>query len=599
MARVKNAQEKTCGLCGLSFTNKKMLYRHRDRAHKRELEELGINCRVCGDKFKTRAAFKAHRALRHEAQRGEGPPQASEGQEEADRFRGLPDEARLEQLYEESEPYILAPHQLADPVTKVFNFPVKGQLTETGIKKMMEDIYMNDSITNGYKVNLAAGTILKKTHPDKAPTYRYFRPDTNCFLLKFAIPVYSEKRLKQAIDRMNEMNLDAQIRNQRDNTASQVLYITNIEWYCSLLRIPLGNEKKELPDFIERNKNLVRVTVKEGWRNMCMFICIAQHRLRREREGSGNKERVDYRRVVEPVKDMLGEWFQYCEKESLSHYRQCSVSEFGGIRWEDVKHVEECFKVNIIITELVTVGIAQTKHLSLAQYSDTVHMNVHLGHVSYIVDPEAYAKKYECQYCFRLFTRRWNSIRHERSCGSACKFIFPGSAVRYPASIFDRLEYVGIVVPESACYATDVVVYDFESILEPVESVEGAAGVKEKKEKMVHIHKPISVSVACSVDKQAVCIIEPRTDLLINQMLQEFERSRLKCVERAQTKWGHYLQELKVLITNRMTLVNRRVRDTALIFREAPANRDGSMTRVVEKARDLKAAYNTDPLLYD
>ena len=194
-------------------------------------------CGLCGAVFIGRAALHVHRTTAHRLQFGGGELQDSPFGENERPFEGFPDEDAMNDLYRDSEVYILRPHMLDNPNVKVFNFPIKGHVSEAEIDRQMHEVYENPATSNAFKLELTAGVILRGTDDGQL---RYYRPEANAYLLDLPLVIDGPVALEQNIQYLQSLDIDALVRNFRPNTKFVVQYITQLEWHVWPMNYPLG-----------------------------------------------------------------------------------------------------------------------------------------------------------------------------------------------------------------------------------------------------------------------------------------------------------------------------------------------------------------------
>ena len=77
---------------------------------------------------------------------------------------------------------------------------------------------------------------------------------------------------------------------------------------------------------------------------------------------------------------------------------------------------------------------------STERYADTMYVNQHENHCSYVTDFSQYAKKFQCQLCDRLFDQHWNFKRHANICDNRTLYNYPGGFYKERQTIFEQLE---------------------------------------------------------------------------------------------------------------------------------------------------------------
>lgn len=97
-----------------------------------------------------------------------------------------------------------------------------------------------------------------------------------------------------------------------------------------------------------------------------------------------------------------------------------------------------------------------------------MHLNLYEHHLSYISNINSYAQKFLCKTCRRHFRYLTNMKRHQRVCTGKTKRKFQGGFHYSPSTVFDKLEQFGVSVPENERIYEWFLVYDFESMLVPM-----------------------------------------------------------------------------------------------------------------------------------
>jgi len=148
--------------------------------------------------------------------------------------------------------------------------------------------------------------------------------------------------------------------------------------------------------------------------NLCFFRCVALH--------SGKQ----LHSLVKPTKSIYRE------------YTQQPIDQFQGVTLEQLPTLEECFKLNIIVYELVEQDldndeqdteagmdgqrqvVAQLVRRSLDKYTDTMYLNLYgtdrQHHFSYITSIDRYCKNYNCRKCGKIWKTAKQLHRHEVTC---------------------------------------------------------------------------------------------------------------------------------------------------------------------------------------
>ncbi len=447
-------------------------------------------------------------------------------------FEGFPDEDELERIYRENEPYILRNHQLEDVNNLIFNFPVAGKVEEADISAHMEYIFSHPATQNAFKVELVAGVIIRHSETGKV---RYFRPESNAFLLDGPLMITNRDTLNDAIDIMNGINIDDAIRTYRPDTKYVVQSITQINYYCWATNFPLGSNTNDTPEYITKNRSIITMGKSYGkeYANCCIFVALSQY-LNPDVEARNHKM---------SAKKLLTQWVSYARKKSLIPPGPAiKPVDYQGLNWQHIPHFEDCFKVNVIIMSYLESGIVNTKYISPGKNKRNIYLNVYEGHLSWISNIERYANRFQCHHCKRLFPKLWRVDSHQKACKKMSKLKFPSGTYVYYKTVFEELEQVGILVPQYLRSYSWVTVFDFESLL-----IDHNITTTGGNTKFTSIHIPVSVSICSNVMgfecPHFIMSDDPRK--LVYDMMSYIENIQKEVSALAFKKWGAYLMELK------------------------------------------------------
>ena len=507
-----------------------------------EKRDKSYKCKLCKppSKFMSRSDLHRHKTREHAEVVWKLPLQKKPWEEGKFPWGDLPGSEEMERIYQDNEVYILAAHQLSDPIVKVFNFPTAGFVDDQHIQRQMHYIYAHPSVKHSFKVQIAAGVILYRNKDQK---YRYFKPSSNVFLLDSALLVTDMGSLEKAIVFLQEKGLDSIIRTWRAGTEWVVLAITNLEYFVYTTNFPLAGENTDegLPAYIKRNKGVRTMGHDErACDDCCLIVSIVQFL---------NPE-TDPRWLLRKVQHAVVKWEQFCKDRRID--QSCPPGDICGDKGIQIRHIhdlEQCFGINISLLKLSENGVATTEVKSLGTYEKTMYANIYKHHINLIISMRYYAKMHACAYCGRLFTDKYKAEQHERVCTKMSKIMLRGGCHVNKYSIFERLDKVGIVVPLEKRVYKHFVLYDLEAMLKPVSDE-----VRQpKKLKYVKIHHPISVAFASSVEGflEPECVINPNVDELVQAMFSYFDRVRQKALAISLATWGKELEDVRFLVVKR------------------------------------------------
>ena len=173
--------------------------------------------------------------------------------------------------------------------------------------------------------------------------------------------------------------------------------------------------------------------------NLCLFRCLALH-LKRE---------VDALYVK---------------------YTDTPVHKFTGVTLDELDKMETTFKTNVFVYKLVEIANGKTTaelvRRSMGHYPDTMNVNLHATHYSYIRDMQMYSHSYRCQRCGSLWKQSWELRRHELGCEGKIRRVYPGGVFHTTPSIFERLDDEGICVTDDLRFYPYRATFDFESFFD-------------------------------------------------------------------------------------------------------------------------------------
>ena len=432
------------------------------------------------------------------------------------------DDENLREIYVTNIDHIQADHQETE-LKNIYNFSTNnlhGGYRE--IRTQVREIYQN--LHNAFRINLAFGTILFN---NETREYRYFVPHYNSKILQYPFRISNMNSIRFLMNKLAGINIITQARSDRPSTAWSLAFITNVQYVVFKTEFPLGNAE-DLPDYIKQNRNLKTMYI-DKWTgkpytdNLCFFRCLRQH-------FKGNKDFLQYFRV----------WMNFKKSEKLGN----STGQFTGVTMDEMLDLERCFNVKILIYSLSPDGVVCNLYKSVNNYDSKMYLNVHENHLSYIVDINKFAKKFQCEKCLKLFTREWNMQRHYKVCYDRTIYHFPGGFHKSPLTIFEKLESLGIHTSEESRYYKLFAVWDMEAMLQKTNHS------TTTKLNWISKHVPISVSVASNITnfESPRCFINPDPTILIQNMMEYLRLISITARKQISCKYFHVLYELDELI---------------------------------------------------
>ena len=231
-----------------------------------------------------------------------------------------------------------------------------------------------------------------------------------------------------------------------------------------------------------------------------------------------------------------------------AEYTDTSVHDFAGVTLDDLHKVESKFETNVVVYQLVKIDngktMAELVRRSPAQYQETMYVNLHESHYSYIQDIGKYCHSYRCRKCGdSLWKRPWELHRHESTCEAGVRHVYNGGVYHPPPSVFERLDDEGIVVEKMLRYYPYRATFDFECYFS-----DERLPVNSDKLQWSARHVPLSVSVASNVPgyEPAQCYVtDGDSDKLVADMMDHLTAISDAAYESLLPLYADVLEELK------------------------------------------------------
>ena len=212
-----------------------------------------------------------------------------------------------------------------------------------------------------------------------------------------------------------------------------------------------------------------------------------------------------------------------CEKTVKNLFRKYCIhfgvvpAHFAGVQLFNFLHLEDFFELNLIAYEL-DGKVAKLVQRSREFYKETMRLNVYENHLSVIVDFESYCGVYQCVHCDKLWTENNNYYRHTKSCTTTVREVFSGGIHKNPATIFEKLEEIGIVVPHCDRHFPFFACYDFEAYFSKKQISNSPILTLDT------CHIPLSVAVASNIPgyESGVCFVTEGSEEELVQKLVDY-----------------------------------------------------------------------------
>ena len=353
-----------------------------------------------------------------------------------------------------------------------------------------------DQQTTAFKINCSFAFILKNKTTNRL---KYYHSSNNCCgrLLEEPSLITNRGDFDRFLARIQESDILQWAIAQRPNSDWVCEHVTNATFFLNrIVQHPIGCVDVVLPDYVKRNKAIVGL-VKDNNRkstfndNICLFRCLALH--------LGREAAALY-----------------------AEYTNTPVHAFVGVTLDDLHKVESKFETNVVVYQLVEIAngktMAELVRRSTGHYPETMYVNLHETHYSYIRDINMYCHSWRCRNCEQaLWKTPYDLHRHERTCTEGIKRVYKGGVYRPPSSVFERLDDEGIVVSDYLRYYPYRATFDFECYFSDERLPTNTDHVE-----WIARHVPLSVSVASNVPgyEPAQCYItDGDSDKLVADMM--------------------------------------------------------------------------------
>ena len=349
------------------------------------------------------------------------------------------------------------------------NTAINQNFTYNDLYKWLKKIYKDQK--TAFKISLGFGFVLFNPISKE---YKYFYVSDNNSLFETAWTIASKKDLERLMKKIISLDLTTNCYLNKPSSGWTLCSITNVQ--AKITNLPetlIGGGA--LPLYIQKSKSIIGLTHLRGEPyedNLCAYRCIALH------HGLPKNALEKY------TKHLL---------EEFEKFRGTDWKGENGITIYDIPLLELYFKIPINVYTLNKDGTVDVIYLT-TRTGKPLYMNLYEKHFSYISKIDSYGKNFRCSECDRIFNRPNNLKRHMKTCQTEVTELYTGG--KFDASletVFDKLEKIGIVVPEEDRYYKYVSVFDFEAIQVPDET-------RAHGRDYHFIHIPATFSVCSNID---------------------------------------------------------------------------------------------------
>ena len=513
-----------CATCGRAFTRRFTLQRHASGCRPKP-----FTCDVCHSGFTRKWDLDQHKRT---VQCG-GPPQPGPAPKRRrivaslneDPVLAVPVEhAANDELSSAIRDFVhenwgsVRTHVVHGPIQTRYN----RRLTSLDMRDLHDQLFLLfDQQTTAFKVNVSFGFVLREKENDRL---RYYHSSNNCCGRYLEEPALITNRydFDRFLARIQESDILQWAVAQRPNSDWVCELVTNATFFVNkIVKHPIGCVGVTLPTYVKNNKSIIGLeTDSHGViyiDNLCLFRCLGLH--------LGREAAALY-----------------------AEYTDTSVHDFAGVTLDDLHKVESKFETNVVVYQLVKIDngktMAELVRRSPAQYQETMYVNLHESHYSYIQDIGKYCHSYRCRKCGdSLWKRPWELHRHESTCEAGVRHVYNGGVYHPPPSVFERLDDEGIVVDEGLRYFPYRATFDFECYFS-----DERLPVNSDKLQWSARHVPLSVSVASNVPgyEPAQCYVtDGDSDKLVADMMDHLTAISDAAYESLLPLYADVLEELK------------------------------------------------------
>ena len=486
-----------CATCGRGFTRRGHLVRHSSRCRPKPFV-----CATCNSSFGRKQELDRHvKTVKcgFPPQPGPSAPKCRRIALNEDPLSPPPVEQLDDELSSDLQDTVrdnwgsIRTYVAQGPVQTRYNH----RLTTMDTRELQEPLrQLFEEQTTSFKLNLSFGFILKQKVTGRL---RYYHSSNNCCgrLLEEPSLITNRGDFDRFLERIREPDILQWAIAQRPNSDWVCEHVTNATFFLNrIVQHPIGCVGVTLPDYVKNNKAIVGL-VKDHYRtrtyndNICLFRCLALH--------LGREAAALY-----------------------AEYTNTPVHAFVGVTLDDLHKVESKFETNVVVYQLVEIAngktMAELVRWSTGHYTETIYVNLHETHYSYIRDINMYCHSWRCRNCEQaLWKCPYDLHRHERTCTEGIKRVYKGGVYRPPASIFERLDDEGIIVSPVLRYFPYRATFDFECYFSDERLPTNTDHVE-----WIARHVPLSVSVASNVPgyEPAQCYItDGDSDKLVADMM--------------------------------------------------------------------------------
>jgi hypothetical protein len=405
-----------CDVCGVSFSRKYELERHRATSH----GLARLRCKTCSKCFTRRDNLQRHEKICHAgSSRDFWKPKRQTGGALEPEPPQLEDK-ELQKVYTEYWSAIRSYRHDQGDVQQVHN----RRLTSADTKDVESELWKIFGVQkHAFKINFSYGLILR--HNDTGELRYFHACQNNARLLDMPWLVRNEDDFKNLLEKIRQYDILEYARQQRPDTKWMVYIVSNMSVYINAVADhPIGSPVI-LPDYIRKNKAILGLITENRSQKpyddkLCLFRCIAL--------ALGYTER-NFKKMVDRL---------------VSQYPKGK----DGVTLGELSKLEKLFKVQINVWKLDEDGTTELVQRSASNHDIICNVNLYQDHFSYITNLGKYCKSYHCSTCDKLWKDAGMYHRHQATCSIGIKHQYSGGTYQTPLTIWEELDEAGIKVED-------------------------------------------------------------------------------------------------------------------------------------------------------
>ena len=379
-------------------------------------------------------------------------------------------------------------------------------------------------------------------------------------------------------------DIDNSMLDDRPDSQYMVVAATNIRIYCFFIDIPIGrrysvNYKRPYIEDVSPNSD----------DNMCLFHCILK-KLRPMDNEEDMELRVqlmwriftaskfqevksdsviqDHRQVIieDDLDYILTEIVDYNDllnqqlpptNQWATPEIQNAINDMRGVTMDELPKVEELFDLHIDIFGIRDgtpndkmkgnqKTVATVIRLSDRRTDRSVELLLETnengaGHYYLVTDTKQLLHKLICEHCGSIQKNITQYKTHVAKCKEGrARHVYPGGFHKQPLGIKEKLETIGVTLPEQLCYYSKFIVYDFESLFRQINK-------ESAKTQYVNQHIPVSYAL-CDDTGNTKSQVSDDPKELINHFLQDLLELRKNIVLELTEEFSEVFDELNVIM---------------------------------------------------